>query len=157
MPWERPPLGGLRGRLLYTQYTVPTLHASTEGSVKRYPSRRCSPKKFRFSFGIFLRILSAFFPFSPEFSSNGRKRKRFLSKNMQKSLDKTARLWYNTAVAVVCARDKIIAYHFVRRSRVAGRARTIGNRVTVKSGSRVRISPSPPENDRFRQESVVFN
>ena len=32
----------------------------------------------------------------------------------------------------------------IRRSRVAGRARTIGNRVTVKSGSRVRISPSPP-------------
>ena len=31
----------------------------------------------------------------------------------------------------------------IRRSRVAGRARTIGNRVTVKSGSRVRISPSP--------------
>ena len=30
------------------------------------------------------------------------------------------------------------------RSRVVGRARTIGNRVTVKSGSRVRIPPSPP-------------
>ena len=30
------------------------------------------------------------------------------------------------------------------RSRVAGRARTIGNRVTVNSGSRVRIPPSPP-------------
>ena len=30
------------------------------------------------------------------------------------------------------------------RSRVAGRARTIGNRVTVRSRSRVRISPSPP-------------
>ena len=34
----------------------------------------------------------------------------------------------------------------IRRSRVVGRARTIGNRVTVKSGSRVRISPSPPKN-----------
>ncbi len=31
------------------------------------------------------------------------------------------------------------------RSRVAGRARTIGNRVTVISRSRVRIPPSPPE------------
>ena len=31
------------------------------------------------------------------------------------------------------------------RSRVAGRARTIGNRVTVKSRSRVRIPPSPPK------------
>ena len=31
------------------------------------------------------------------------------------------------------------------RCRVVGRARTIGNRVTVKSGSRVRIPPSPPE------------
>src|SRR5699024_2470875 len=30
------------------------------------------------------------------------------------------------------------------RSRVVGRARTIGNRVTVKSRSRVRIPPSPP-------------
>ena len=30
------------------------------------------------------------------------------------------------------------------RCRVAGRARTIGNRVTVKSSSRVRIPPSPP-------------
>ena len=32
----------------------------------------------------------------------------------------------------------------IRRSRVAGRARTIGNRVTATNGSRVRISPSPP-------------
>ncbi len=31
------------------------------------------------------------------------------------------------------------------RCRLAGRGRTTGNRVTVKSGSRVRISPSPPE------------
>ncbi len=31
------------------------------------------------------------------------------------------------------------------RSRVAGRARTIGNRVGVKSVSRVRIPPSPPK------------
>ena len=31
------------------------------------------------------------------------------------------------------------------RSRVVGRARTIGNRVTVKSRSRVRIPPSPPK------------
>ena len=31
------------------------------------------------------------------------------------------------------------------RSRVVGLARTTGNRVTVKSGSRVRISPSPPK------------
>ena len=30
------------------------------------------------------------------------------------------------------------------RSRLVGRGRTTGNRVTVKSGSRVRISPSPP-------------
>ena len=36
----------------------------------------------------------------------------------------------------------------IRRSRVVGRARTIGNRVTVKSGSRVRISPSPPKKHR---------
>ena len=34
------------------------------------------------------------------------------------------------------------------RSRVAGRARTIGNRVTVISRSRVRIPPSPPETNR---------
>ena len=33
----------------------------------------------------------------------------------------------------------------LRRSRVVGRARTIGNRVRVKSSSRVRIPPSPPE------------
>ena len=33
----------------------------------------------------------------------------------------------------------------IRRSRVVGRARTIGNRVTIKSGSRVRIPPSPPK------------
>ena len=32
------------------------------------------------------------------------------------------------------------------RSRLVGRGRTTGNRVTVKSGSRVRISPSPPKN-----------
>ena len=41
----------------------------------------------------------------------------------------------------------VIKYHIVNplwRSRVAGRARAIGNRVTVKSGSRVRIPPSPP-------------
>ena len=35
------------------------------------------------------------------------------------------------------------------RSRVVGRARTIGNRVTVKSGSRVRIHPLPPEKSTF--------
>ena len=42
--------------------------------------------------------------------------------------------------------DKLIV-HFLeqtRRCRVVGRARTIGNRVRVKSSSRVRISPSPP-------------
>ncbi len=33
----------------------------------------------------------------------------------------------------------------IRRCRLAGRGRTIGNRVTVNSGSRVRISPSPPK------------
>ena len=33
----------------------------------------------------------------------------------------------------------------VWRSRLVGRGRTTGNRVTVKSGSRVRISPSPPK------------
>ena len=31
------------------------------------------------------------------------------------------------------------------RCRLVGRGRTTGNRVTVKSGSRVRISPSPPK------------
>ncbi len=33
----------------------------------------------------------------------------------------------------------------IRSCRVVGRARTIGNRVGVKSSSRVRISPTPPE------------
>ena len=42
-----------------------------------------------------------------------------------------------------------------RRSRVAGRARTIGNRVTVKSGSRVRIPPSPP-NKKDTHPGVLF-
>ena len=34
------------------------------------------------------------------------------------------------------------------RCRLVGRGRTTGNRVTVKSGSRVRISPSPPKKTR---------
>ena len=41
------------------------------------------------------------------------------------------------------SRKYLFKAEHLRRSRVAGRARTIGNRVTVKSGSRVRISPSP--------------
>ena len=46
--------------------------------------------------------------------------------------------------------DKLIAYFLEQtwRCRVVGRARTIGNRVRVKSSSRVRISPSPPKNNR---------
>ena len=44
--------------------------------------------------------------------------------------------------------DFAIGVHYNRqdtwRCRVVGRARTIGNRVRVKSSSRVRISPSPP-------------
>ena len=42
--------------------------------------------------------------------------------------------------------DKLTdAFRAIRRCRVVGRARTIGNRVGVKSSSRVRISPSPPQ------------
>ena len=43
--------------------------------------------------------------------------------------------------------DKLIICFLeqTRRCRVVGRARTIGNRVRVKSSSRVRISPSPPK------------
>ena len=42
--------------------------------------------------------------------------------------------------------DKLIRSSWANtwRCRVVGRARTIGNRVRVKSSSRVRISPSPP-------------
>ncbi len=44
------------------------------------------------------------------------------------------------------------------RSRVAGRARTIGNRVTVKSRSRVRIPPSPPmEKSRSFKGCGIFS
>ena len=58
-------------------------------------------------------------------------------KNFKKCIDNPAFLWYYNLVAQ--------RHHIKWRSRVAGRARTIGNRVTVKSGSRVRISPSPPK------------
>ena len=40
------------------------------------------------------------------------------------------------------------------RCRLVGRGRTTGNRVTVKSGSRVRISPSPPK--KTPQKCGVF-
>ena len=53
-------------------------------------------------------------------------------------LDFFLAMWYNSM-------ELKVNTVFTRRSRVAGRARTIGNRVTVKSGSRVRISPSPPQ------------
>ena len=52
-------------------------------------------------------------------------------------LDFFLAMWYNSM-------ELKVNTVFTRRSRVAGRARTIGNRVTVKSGSRVRIPPSPP-------------
>ena len=44
-------------------------------------------------------------------------------------------------------------FRLIRRSRVAGRARTIGNRVTIKSGSRVRIPPSPPNKNELSRKA----
>ena len=54
--------------------------------------------------------------------------------------------------------DKLIVRFLeqTRRCRVVGRARTIGNRVRVKSSSRVRISPSPPQFVRKLVFSVSF-
>jgi hypothetical protein len=47
--------------------------------------------------------------------------------------------------------------HAAWRSRVVGRARTIGNRVSLKRASRVRISPSPPKKaDEFQKKFVSF-
>ena len=42
-------------------------------------------------------------------------------------------------------RMRLTEQNMVWRSRVAGRARTIGNRVYPKRVSRVQIPPSPPE------------
>ena len=58
--------------------------------------------------------------------------KDILSKHHKKVLDYLAERSYNN-------------FQTLWRSRVVGRARTIGNRVTIKSGSRVRIPPSPPK------------
>ena len=62
-------------------------------------------------------------------------------RKLKKVLDFMATLTYNVQA------DKLIAcfLEYAWRCRVVGRARTIGNRVTVRSGSRVRIPPSPPK------------
>ena len=55
-------------------------------------------------------------------------------------LDFIARPHYNGKA------DKLTdTFRAIRSCRVVGRARTIGNRVGVKSSSRVRISPTPPK------------
>ena len=61
------------------------------------------------------------------------------SKIFENSLDKTDLLWYNNYVV------KQQRLNIMWRSRVVGRARATGNRVTTKNSSRVRISPSPPK------------
>ena len=57
-------------------------------------------------------------------------------------LDFSLAMWYNSM-------ELKVNTVFTRRSRVAGRARAIGNRVTVTSGSRVRIPPSPRRKSRL--------
>ena len=44
----------------------------------------------------------------------------------------------------------------VWRSRVAGRARTIGNRVYPKRVSRVQIPPSPPTNKNYLMVVLIY-
>ena len=56
-------------------------------------------------------------------------------------LDFGAQVHYNNQAAKLI----LMFLEQTRRCRVVGRARTIGNRVRVKSSSRVRISPSPPQ------------
>ena len=64
------------------------------------------------------------------------------SKIFENALDKTDLLWYNNYVV------KQQRLNIMWRSRVVGRARATGNRVTTKNSSRVRISPSPPKIDK---------
>ena len=47
-------------------------------------------------------------------------------------------------------------FRAIRSCRVVGRARTIGNRVGVKSSSRVRISPTPPKKQATLSGWFVF-
>ena len=58
---------------------------------------------------------------------------------------------------IICGRQlNSIGSSSAWRCRVVGRARTIGNRVRVKSPSRVRISPSPPRRSKVRFAPALF-
>ena len=92
-------------------------------------------------------------------------------KNLRRGLDFFACIHYNNlalytvlprrcpfSIGAVTPRARIMKYG-IWRSRVVGRARTIGNRVGIKRVSRVRIPPSPPWKRRLLRQSsfsVIF-
>ena len=71
---------------------------------------------------------------------------KVLSAN-KKSLKKTLAFFLQNIYNILVAQNSVVKI-IVWRSRVAGRARTIGNRVTATNRSRVRIPPSPPKQNR---------